>query len=277
MELTKYEREIWEQIKNWEQEQLNYVAYDFEYKVDQWIEATVSKLPENIQNQFFKQLDQWIFFIQTAIQQTESLDKRIERLLTEAKTTHTEIETINDLKILPIEYLNLFADRQSSIHQLYSLFQGASLGTKSNILLLADLPAMAVINLRAIQLISISYGYDVKKPFEMMMALKIFHCATLPKRFRNKAWFDLLDEVKKDEVKYFYDGNEQLTDTTWLTAPIMQVLKLLLITLFRNKKEDRFSFVSMFFGAGLNYHFTKNITEFAKRFYQYRYISEKIT
>lgn len=102
-------------------------------------------------------------------------------------------------------------------------------------LLGTDLPAMAVINLRAVQLIAMTYSFEVNTPFEMMTALKVFHAATLPARLQGQAWEDLMADLEKVNDYYFYEGKEELTNVTWLEHPLKQVLKGILILLFKNR------------------------------------------
>ena len=44
---------------------------------------------------------------------------------------------------------------------------------------------MAVINLRVVQLIAMTYGVEVNTPFEMMTALKVFNASTYPHRLQS--------------------------------------------------------------------------------------------
>ena len=64
----------------------------------------------------------------------------------------------------------------------------------------SDLPAITFINLRLVQLIAMSYGYEVNTPKEMMISLKVFHAGTLPKR---------LQKFKLDELKEKYGVQEE--------------------------------------------------------------------
>jgi hypothetical protein len=148
-------------------------------------------------------------------------------------------------------------------------------GTGGLVAIGSDLPAMLVINLRSVQLIAITYGFDVQTPFEMMTSLKVFHAATLPARLRALAWEDLMEDLNKKDSNYFYDGSEQLTDYTWLEGSMKQALKAMAITMFKGKKWSGLPLVSIAIGAGSNYQLSRKITDFAEKYYQYRYLREK--
>ena len=109
----------------------------------------------------------------------------------------------------------------------------------------------------------------------MMIALKVFHAGMMPKRLQSTAWGNLVEEAKTKEDDYFYVGNEELINTSWLEQPLKQVLKSIAITMFRNKRFQGIPLISMAIGAGTNYGTTRNISEFAQKFYQYRYLYEK--
>jgi hypothetical protein len=191
MGLTDREKELLVEIQLWQDHQFLEFTNDFVNTFDRWLDDTFLRLPEDFRHKFFKQLDQWLFTIQAVIQQSENQTEKMKKLLTEASIENQHIHTITDLKQLPIEQLNYFANREKSNHQLIALLQGGVSGSGSSLLLGMDIPLMITVNLRAIQNIACSYGYDVRNPFEMMIALKLFHAATLPRRFQKHAWMNL--------------------------------------------------------------------------------------
>ena len=60
----------------------------------------------------------------------------------------------------------------------------------------ADIPGMAVINLRVVQLIAMTYGIEVNTPYEMMTALKVFNTSILPKRLQSEGWEELMNDIQ---------------------------------------------------------------------------------
>lgn len=275
MELSNYELELYRQLQEWEETFFTANTNDFVQTYDYWIEDTFSKLPSELREKIFTNIDQWLFYIQNGIQQSQNLTEKIDLLLSEARVKNNQIYTVTDLKKLPIEQLNHFAQQQISNHQLLSLLQGGMSSTGNNLLLGVDLPLMLVINLRAVQLIGSSYGYDMRHPFEMMTALKVFYCATLPKRFQKQAWINLVNDIRNADQLFFYEEEESMTNSTWLTRPLIQVIKLWAIFMINNKKRKEPSLVSIVIGAGFNYSVTKKVTTLAKHFYQYRLLEEK--
>ena len=252
-----------------------YESNDLSVLYEKWLELTFSLLPDYTKETFFSKLDHWLFHVHGLVQGSQiQLDAR-ERILVTARVFNEDILTITDLKHLSVDQLNYIAHQQMVKHRVYSFAQGGVSGSGGLVLLGGDIPAMAIINIRVVQLLAMTYGYEVNTPVEMMLALKVFHAGMMPKRLQGVAWGNLIEEVKTKEDDFFYVGNEELTNTSWLEQPLKQVLKSVAITMFRNKKFQGLPLISMVIGAGTNYEMTRKISEFAQKFYQYRYLYEK--
>lgn len=275
MGLTDRDIQVWNEISEWEQNLFQYEPTDFAALYDRWLEQGFSLLPDGVQKQFFDKLDNSLFHLHAMVQSSQiQMDAR-DRILGTARVLHQDISAISDLKSLTIDQLNYMADQHMARHRLYSFAQGGASGAGGFLMLGSDLPAMAVINVRVVQLIAMSYGNEVNTPFEMMIALKVFNIGMMPKRLQGAAWEALITETKNAEEYYFYEGNEELTNVSWLEQPLSQLLKALAITVFRKKLIQGVPLISMAIGAGANYQLTRKVTEFAQKYYQYRYLLEK--
>ncbi|MEK4013062.1 MULTISPECIES: EcsC family protein [Peribacillus] len=275
MEFTNREMKVWNEISEWQEKLYQYEPTDLAAYYDKWLEQGFALLPENVQQQFFEKLDTWLFHLHAMVQSSQvQIDAR-ERILASARVFNEEIETLSDLNHLSIDQLNYIANQHIAKHRLYSFAQGGMSGSGGLLLLGSDIPAMTVINVRIVQLIAMSYGVEVNTPFEMMLALKVFNAGAMPKRLQGIAWEELIREVQTAEDDYFYLGIEELTNPTWMEQPLKQLLKALSIAVFRKKLVRGIPFISMAIGAGSNYQMTRNVSEFAQKFYQYRYLLEK--
>lgn len=275
MSLSERENSVLAGISDWESKLHSYEPNDLELVYEKSLERSFSLLPEEAQHQFFSALDSWLFHLHALIQGSQLQMDAKERILTAGRVFHSEIETIEDLKALNIDQLQYIAQQQIARHRLYSFAQGGVAGTGSSLMLGADIPAMAVINLRAVQLVAMTYGFEVNTPYEMMSSLKVFHAATLPPRMQGSAWEELMYELQSQEEFYFYEGKEDLTDITWIEQPMKQLFKAMAIYFFRKKSVQGIPFISMAIGAGANYQLTRKVTDFAHKYYQMRYLQEK--
>ncbi|WHY84990.1 EcsC family protein [Neobacillus novalis] len=275
MPLTDRETKVLNGIRDWERDLLNYEANDFQLTYEKYLERSFSLLPEKVQRQFISVMDSWLFHLHSLIQGSQLQMDAKERILASGRIFQEDIEKITDLKRLDINQLQYIAEQQIARHRLYSFAQGGLSGTGGSLLLGSDIPAMAVINLRVVQLIAMTYGFEVNTPFEMMTSLKVFHTATLPARIQKAGWASLMAELEANDEYYFYEGNEEIFDITWLEQPIQQLLKAMVITLFRKKVIQGIPLVSMAIGAGTNYQLTRKVTDLAHKYYQLRYLKEK--
>ncbi|MEH7176497.1 EcsC family protein [Neobacillus vireti] len=275
MPLTERETKVLNEIREWENHLLNYEANDLQLTYEKYLERSFSLLPENIQRQFFSVIDSWLFHLHGMIQSSQIQMDAKDRILASGRVFLQDLHQIEDLKKLEIGQLQYIAMQQIARHRLYSFAQGGLAGTGGTLLLGTDIPAMAVINLRAVQLIAMTYGFEVNTPYEMMSSLRVFHTATLPPRLQKEGWTILMNEMDSSGDSYFYEGNEEITDVTWLEQPIQQLFKALVITLFRKKLIQGLPVVSMAIGAGTNYQLTRKVTEFAHNYYQLRYLNQK--
>ncbi|MDQ0220058.1 EcsC family protein [Peribacillus cavernae] len=275
MGLTDREIQVWNGISEWEEKLFQYERTDFASLYDKWLEQGFSLLPEEAQKQFFEKLDSSLFHLHAMVQSSQiQMDAR-DRILGTARVFHQDISAISDMKSLTIDQLNYIAEQQIAKHKLYSFAQGGASGFGGFLLFGGDIAAMAVINVRVVQLIAMSYGYEVNTPYEMMIALKVFNVGMIPKRLQGIAWETLIQETKNTENYYFYEGNEELTNVSWLEQPMKQLLKAMSITVFRKKLIQGVPLISMAIGAGTNYQLTRKVSEFAQRYYQYRHLHDK--
>ena len=275
MPLSERESKVLNEIRDWESNLLNYEPNDFQLTYEKYLERSFSLLPAKVQSQFFSLIDSWLFHLHGIIQGSQLQMDAKERILSSGRIFKKDLEKIDDLRQLEIDQLQYIAQQQIARHRLYSFVQGGFVGTGGTLLLGTDIPAMAVINLRVVQLIAMTYGFEVNTPYEMMTSLKVFHTATLPPRLQKEGWASLKEELERSEEHYFYEGNEEITDITWLEQPVQQLLKAMVITLFRKKVIQGIPLVSMAIGAGTNYHLTRKVTDYAHKYYQLRYLREK--
>lgn len=271
---SKREQAILQDVKNWEIKLLEQEPTDFQKVFDKWLHSTVAKFPEKKRKEFFAKVDGWLFHLHALIQSSQSqLDAR-NRILGTARLFDESVEQLEELKALSIDQLTYIAEQQTARHRLYSFVQGGTTGVGGLLLLTADFPVMIALNVKAVQLIATSFGHDVNKPYEMMLALKVFHAALLPTRLQQYAWYNLLQELEQED-SFFYEGEEEVLKPASTEVVLKQILKTFSIYALRHKLFQGIPVLGIAIGSTVNYRLTRNVTEFANRFYQVRYIVEK--
>ncbi|WP_050616047.1 EcsC family protein [Bacillus testis] len=275
MDKVQREEILAEEIRQWEERIYSYESSDFELLYQKAVESGFSLIPEEKQAEFFTMVDNMLFHLHAMIQGSHVQQDARERILSSARIFSEEIIDLEDMKSLSADQLKYIAEQQIARHRLYSFAQGGISGMGGAALMATDLPAIAVINLRLVQLIAMTYGYEVNTPKEMMISLKVFQCGTMPMRLQSVGLDELKEIIMDEEEAYFFEGNEEMANISWLEQPLKQVMKYLAISLLRKKKVQGLPLFSMVVGAGNNYSLTRRVSEFAHRFYQYRYLKEK--
>ncbi|MFS0645557.1 EcsC family protein [Siminovitchia sp. 179-K 8D1 HS] len=275
MDWTKRDEVVWEELQEWRQSLFEYESTDFQNAYDKWIDQAFSLLPDSLQIQFFEKVDGWLFHLNSLLRGSQLQSEAPERILSAARSMSGDIYTLADLRKLSVDKLTYLAEQQAARHRLYSLIQGGMTGSGKAVWVSSDFLAMLVINLRAIQLTAMSFGYDVQSPAGLLETLKVYHTATMPDRLKMFGWEDLMNDLKKEGEEYYYDIPERVTDQSWIDEPLKQVLKIALIVMFAKKKISGQPLLSMVIGAGINYRATRKITDFALKYYQYKHLLQK--
>lgn len=276
MSLTTREEKVWQSITEWESGYFEYEPTDFEATYDRWVKQQLNQLNPALIEKMNDVIDSALFHVHALIQNSRhQMDVR-ERLLSEARVFNPNIDEIEDLKACTLDQLTYIAHQQIARSRMLSLAQGGLSGTGGLLLLGIDIPAMIALQIRSIQSIAMNYGYDIQKPSEMMMSLKVFHASTLPKRYQHESWNELFHELSNGEADvFFYVGDETVADVTWLSMPLKQGMKGLIITMLKKKVVQGIPVLGVLFGATMNYQKSREVTEFAHKFYQKRFLIDR--
>lgn len=274
--LTESEQRYLVEIEEWEQTHLEAQVTDFQEAYEEFMTKSFAKLGEKRQAQLLVWSDRILFYLHSLVHHSRSSDEARIRLIEHGRIFDENIHSIEEMKRLSIVQLSYITKQQLAKQRLISLGQGGLAGFGGIILLGLDLPALFVVNLQAIQLTALTYGFEIKRPSEMMFALKLFHLALLPKNLQKIAWDELWTEVEEsDHNAIFYQGNEEVTSISSFHQPLKQIGKAVLIMMLRKKLIQGIPLVGIAVGATINYRFSYELTEMAHKFYQKRFLYEK--
>ena len=266
------EERILTEIKLWENE-LHDISNEFGSYYEDWMQESFERLPLKFKSKFEHFIEQWFLYTYTFLQSTTMQNDAIQRILQTARTYDDTIDTIEDLKELSIEKLTYLAEQQVARNRLYSFTQGGITGTGGWLLLGIDLPLIVTMNLRTVQLIGSSFGYNMNHPIEMLIALKVFHAGSLPKRMQYNSWNELKKSIEQQNS--ILEEKQIVKNEGWSEHIMKQIFKTIAIVSFKKKVIQGVPILSIGIGAVTNYRLARQISDFAKKFYQYRSITEK--
>ncbi|MFC0270298.1 EcsC family protein [Metabacillus herbersteinensis] len=266
-------QEILNEIYAWEAGLQEDHRSDFIRTFNKWLNNKMENIPESAKKLFLETFDKSLFYLHSFIQNTQIQQDARNQILLSARALNQDIKTFEDLQSLSLDQLHYISDLQTSKHRLYSLMQGGLTGTGGLLLAGVDVPAQTVLNLRAVQMVSMCYGFEVNTPYEMMTSLKVYHASLMPKHLKYKQWLSLKEELNENEYsRYFYEGIEELADEASLEFLAKQIVKLSAISLVKKKTLQGIPLLSIVIGASMNYRLTRQVTDFANNYYQYRLI-----
>ncbi|MFT8323353.1 MAG: EcsC family protein [Bacillus sp. (in: firmicutes)] len=250
-------------IETWEQQLNDYRLTNEAKRYKKYLEMGVKLLPDTTKSSLFMLMDRSLFELQSVLFNSSAQKKATDKILQTARVFHNNIFRLEDMNKLTIDQLNLLAQQHIAHYRMLAFSQGALTGSGKSSLLLTDILAALVINLRSIQVIASIYGRPANTPYEIMTVLKVFYAACLPKELQGNAWNELMEELVYKE-EFFYKGKEEIVDESNFELLVKQCVKLLFITMYSKSSP----LVSMLIGGGTNYHFTRKVTEFAHNYYQ---------
>lgn len=276
MKVVDRENMVWEALEKWEQSYFIESENNPYYSMEENFNQTLRSWRPDLQTKLLETVDSVIFHTHIIIQSSQYEEETALKLLDQGRVFNANIEDLGDMKSLTIDQLRFISNQHLARQRLLSLSQGSLAGIGGLFLVALDLPLMLTINLRSIQLVAMTYGYDLKKPYELMLVLKVFHVATLPKTMQKEGWHNLLQELDEceDEWLLFNDKNNYKS-TVWLQQLIKQIGKGLILHLLRKKLIQGIPLFGIAIGATSNYFLTKQVSEIAHQFYQKRFLLEK--
>ncbi|MFN7250649.1 MAG: EcsC family protein [Anaerobacillus sp.] len=276
MEWTSRDKVVYETIENWEETYFIEGNKSGYYSLETSFNEVIEKWRPDLQKKLLKTVDSIIFHSHAIAQNSRFDQETTAKVLDFGRLFNENINEIPDMKLLKIDQLRYIANQHLAKQRLISLTQGGFAGIGGLFTVALDLPLMLTINLRSIQLTAMTYGFDLNKPYELMLALKVFHVATLPKTLQKEGWKQLLLELHEyeDEWLLFEEPNIEKS-TVWLMQPLKQIGKGLILYLCRKKLIQGLPLIGITVGATANYFLAKQVSEIAHHFYQKRFLLEK--
>ncbi|MRX71731.1 EcsC family protein [Bacillus lacus] len=276
MNFSKSEQVLLDELQQWENKLTKNEGYELPAAWHNWAEKQMASIPPELKNSLTLKLDTAVFHLNAFLQSSSLQLSAREQILKSAAAIDSQAREITDLRNLSIDQLNYIADIQLSKQRLYSLVQGGLTGAGGLLFLGADLPAAMILQLRTVQTAALCYGYELNTPYETMTILRVYHAALLPGNLKSARWKELTEELyERKEEPFFYDGPEEIADEASLRVYIGQIAKLFVLSALRKKVLQGIPVFGLIAGAGINYKQTREVAQFAQKYYQLRTLSEK--
>lgn len=242
--------------------------------VNQWFSKWIQQLPDQQKQLTLEAIDQVVHYLSNFSHQKKRCLEMEQDILMEARIFNEDIEHIEDLSHLSTRQLEYISQKYVNKYQMYALVEGGVAGIGHPLGIALDFPALLMLNIRMVHYIASSFGYSIQHINEQMTAMHVLFGASLYENYRETIFEGLLEQTRAaDDNPYLMLENEAMIPQEWLETLAKQWLKA--ITLYGLKKSSKkgYSIFGMALGARLNYVFTKQVAQFATKFYLERRLS----
>lgn len=185
---------------------------------------------------------------------------------------HRDVHAYADIARLDLERVDQVVGRLAAKYKLMAGGEGGVSGATGAVGLAVDIPALILINLRAIAEYSAYYGIDPMRQSERVYALKVLAAASLGASSSKSLALAQLTRISKDVAK----GRtwKELEQHTFVKL-IQKLAKELGIRLTKAKLAQVVPVVGAAVGFGFNYHFTSKVCDAAYHLYRERFLAQK--
>lgn len=183
-----------------------------------------------------------------------------------------EVQTLAEIRALPLEVCDTFAGECIRSHRLISALEGGGLGLGGAAMIAADIPALMMINLRMLSQIAHSFGYNTLEGRDRLFLLQILSLASAGAGDGRRQALERLIRTSRQGAD---DG--AMTGKSGQLALVKLAQELgekLALRLAHRKLGQLVPIIGAGIGAGMNYHFTEENGRAALVAYRSRRLDE---
>ena len=197
---------------------------------------------------------------------------RPEAVYEEFRNDGHDVRRPADLIVLDLEQVDKAVRWLDAKYTSLAFGEGAAAGTLGALGVIADIPALVSLNLRAIAEYATYYGFDVGSQRERLFAMHVLGLASSPSDSAKTHVMAQLAKIAADAAK----------KTTWKTLEerafvriIQQIARALGIRLTKAKLAQGVPIIGAVVGGGFNAYFTRRVCDAAYHLYRERFLAEK--
>ena len=195
-----------------------------------------------------------------------------EAVYSEFRNDGHDIREPTDLFALDLEEIDKAIRWLDAKYTSLAFAEGAAAGALGAPGLIADIPALVTLNLRAIAEYATYYGFDVGSQRERLFAMHVLGLASSPSDSAKTPVMAQLARIAADAAK----------KKTWKTLEeyafvgvIQQIARALGIRLTKAKLAQSIPIMGAAVGGGFNAYFTTRVCDAAYQLYRERFLAEK--
>jgi len=268
MRLSDYERSVQREIEKWQHGDASLVAQAMNWAMApmDWVVNRI--VPDEVIDAVDKAISQFLSLLNDASAWTYDTTE----VLGAAASRGVEAESISDLQTADLEILDELAKSYFNENALLAAVEGGGTGLGGAVLIAADIPLLFGINLRLIQQIGASYGFDVSGPAYGPLVLSIFNVAAAGTReSKNESLREITVAAAAIAQESDYKGRVSGTFRDQNRHLPREIAK----NIGGRKIAQLIPIAGAAIGAGINYWFTTETAETAFMLFRALYIERK--
>jgi len=268
MRLTDYERTVQKQIETWQSGDVSLIAQVLNWAMApmDWVVERV--VPEELVDGVDTAISQFLSLLNDA----SSWTYEPKEVLRVARSKGVQADDIADLRDRDLSLLDAIAKGYASENAVLAAVEGGGMGLGGAVLIAADIPLLFGINLRLIQQIGASYGFDVSTPAYAPLVLSIFNVAASGSRqSKNQALREVT--VAAAALAQFSDYRGRVSGM--FREQNRHLPREIAKNIAGRKIAQAIPIAGAAIGAGINYWFTTETAESAFMLFRALYIERK--
>jgi len=272
--MNTYERHIHEEIKEWQTERRGYIADVANSAVVGAFSYTASLVPPSV-----------IYAV------TEAVEIALRKcfsgsLLTTNKTQIIQqanskfccnAGSIEDLQFLELEQLDLLSHSYTTSSEVMAVLEGAGMGLGGLVFMLADIPALIMINIRALIQLAFIYGVDATSPEECEYILNIMTLSAADGKEKMEILSHLDSIARSSAHRQGLNIRKQIQDHLIgeAVSKVIHVAHKIAVRLTHAKLMQMIPIIGTAVGAGANFLYTKEIMTYGLMVFRKRWLTTK--
>ncbi len=268
MRLTDHERSVQKEIEKWQHGDASLITMAMNWAMApmDWVVSRI--VPDEIVDQADKAISQFLSLLNDASGWTYDTSE----VISAANDRGIEAESIDDLRNADLELLDDLAKSYFSENAILAAVEGGGTGLGGIVLIAADIPLLFGINLRLIQQVGASYGFDVSGPSFSPLVLSIFNVAASGTRESKN---ESLREITVAAAALAHEGDYKGRVSGTFRDQNRHLPREIAKNMGGRKLAQLIPIAGAAIGAGINYWFTTETAETAFMLFRALYIERK--
>ena len=270
--LTHHQREIWDEITRWEIDPISSTS-GLSKKLDSLKDAVMSKVPESISKPIADAMEGWMNVLHDVSDKFVRKEVLVKEVASDPAVLNSglQVEKIEDLRKVHLEVLDRISLASLRGGKALAGGEGVLAGLAGFVGMAIDVPGLMSINLRFINQIANTYGFDIMaSEEERLFAFSVLGASNTSQAA--KATF--LKQLNEIAVAVAKRKTWKDLSKSVIVQVLQQIAKIVGIRLTKKKLTQVIPILGSLTAGGSNYKFTHDNLVAARMMYRKRWLIE---